>query len=61
MLHNSFITEVPIYRNQSILLQSKSVDWFQYDRDLRHEGVTYLLQFSFISIYKSGNIKLKVH
>ena len=27
------------YRNQSIDLQSKSMDWFLYDRDLRHERV----------------------
>ena len=27
------------YRNEFIYLQSKSVDWFLYDRDLRHEGV----------------------
>ena len=27
------------YRNQSIDLQSKSMDWFLYDRDLRHEKV----------------------
>ena len=27
------------YRNQSIDLQSKSVDWFLYDRDLCHERV----------------------
>ena len=25
------------YKNQSIDLQSKSVDWFLYGRDLRHE------------------------
>ena len=25
--------------NQSIDLQSKSMDWFLYDRDLRHERV----------------------
>ena len=36
---NSFMTEVPRYRNQSIGLLSKSVDWFLYDRDLRHERV----------------------
>ena len=36
---NSFMTEVPRYRNQSIDLLSKSVDWFLYDRDLRHERV----------------------
>ena len=27
------------YRNQSINLQSKLMDWFLYDRDLRHEQV----------------------
>ena len=27
------------YRNQSIDLQSKSVDWFLYNNDLRHERV----------------------
>ena len=28
------------YRNQSIDLLSKSMDWFLYDRDLRHERVS---------------------
>ena len=28
-----------LYRNQSIDLQSKSMDWFLYDNDLRHERV----------------------
>ena len=36
---NSFMTEISIYGDQSIDLQSKSVDWFLYDRDLRHERV----------------------
>ena len=27
------------YGNQSIDLQSKSMDWFLYDRDVRHERV----------------------
>ena len=37
--------EVPvIYRNQSIDLQSKSVHWFLYDRDLHHERVKALIQ-----------------
>ena len=27
------------YRNQSIDLQKKSMDWFLYDNDLRHEKV----------------------
>ena len=28
-----------LYRNQAIDLQSKSMDWFLYDRDLHHERV----------------------
>ena len=36
---NSFMTEVSIYRNQPTELQSKSMDWFLYDRVLRHERV----------------------
>ena len=31
------------YRKQSIDLQSKSMDWFLYDRDLRHERVKQLM------------------
>ena len=27
------------YRNQSTDLQNKSMDWFLYDKDLRHERV----------------------
>ena len=27
------------YRNQSIDLHSKSMDWFLYDKDLRHERI----------------------
>ena len=30
-------------RNQSIDLQSKSIDWFLYDKNFRHERVTALL------------------
>ena len=33
------MTEPLSYRNQSIDLQSKSMDWFQFDRGLRHERV----------------------
>ena len=32
---NSFKTEVPIRRNQSIDFQGKSMNWVLYDRDLR--------------------------
>ena len=31
------------YRNQSIGSQSKSMDWFLYDRDHRHKGVNVFL------------------
>ena len=41
---NSFMTEVPVYRNQSIDLQRKSMDWFLYDRDLHHERVKAFLE-----------------
>ena len=33
------MTEVSSYRNQSIDLRRKSMDWFLYDSDLRHERV----------------------
>ena len=36
------------YRNQSIDLQSKAVDWFLYDTDFRHERVNSLLVFLFL-------------
>ena len=42
-----------IYRNQSINLQSKSVDWFLYDSDVRHERVKrgmYFLQYTLIGL-----------
>ena len=38
---NSFITEVLIYKNQTIDLQSKTMDWFLYDWKLRNERVKY--------------------
>ena len=34
-------------RNQSIDLQSKSMDWFLYHRDLRHERVNILIELYF--------------
>ena len=36
---DSLMTESLLHRNQSIDLQSKTMDWFLYDRDLRHERV----------------------
>ena len=36
---NSFMTEVQPQRNQSIDFLCKSMNWFLYDRDLRHERV----------------------
>ena len=38
---NSFMTEVSIYRNQPIELQSKSMDWFLYDSYLKMLEVFY--------------------
>ena len=42
-LHNSFMTETLLYRNHSIDMQSKSMYWFLYDKDLRHERAKALL------------------
>ena len=39
------------YRNQSIDLQSKSVDWFLYDNGLRHERLKARRFFSLIQKY----------
>ena len=39
----SFIMEVPIIQKPSIDLQNKSLDWFLYDKNLRHERVNALL------------------
>ena len=36
---NSFMTESLSYRNQCIDLQSQSMDWFLYDRNVCHERV----------------------
>ena len=36
---NFFMTQSLSYRNQFIDLLFKSMDWFLYDRDLRHERV----------------------
>ena len=38
------------YRNQSIDLQSKSVDWFLYDNSLRHERVNKVTQI--VTLYQ---------
>ena len=48
---NCFITEAPISnRSQSIELPSKSVDWFLYGRDLRHERVKDKIAFCYYSV-----------
>ena len=41
---NSFMTEVLSYRNLSIDLLCKSMDWFPYDRDLHRERVNVYFQ-----------------
>ena len=35
----TLMTHSILYRNQSIDLQSKSMDWFLYDSGLRHKSV----------------------
>ena len=35
-IYHSFMTEVLSYRNQFIDWLCKSIDWFLYERDLRH-------------------------
>ena len=42
-LINFFMMGSLSYRNQSTDLQSKSMGWFLYDRDLHHERVKYFL------------------
>ena len=37
------------YRNQSIDLHSKSIDWFLYGRDLRHERIKLSTEMIFLS------------
>ena len=39
---NIFMTEVPSNRNNWIDLLSKSIDWFVYDRDLRHQRIFFI-------------------
>ena len=41
--HLNFMKEIPFIRNQSIDFQSKSMEWFLYDRDPRHERINALL------------------
>ena len=48
---NSFMREVPTYRNQSTELPCKSMDWFLYDRKIHHERVTKVLRTSFSKIH----------
>ena len=49
------MTEVLSYRNQSNELQSKSMDWFLHDRDLRHERV----KEGFFSVHTYTNLQFE--
>ena len=49
------------HRNQSIDLLCKSMDWFLYDRNLRHErantplsSICFVAQFSLVSFYSQN-------
>ena len=48
------------YRNQSIDLRSKSMDWFLYDNGLCHERVK-VLNFRHGSVQNNGPVKYIVH
>ena len=53
------MTEADTYRNQSIELRSKSMDWILYDIGLRHEWVNHFLNDeNQIQIVSPGNKKL---
>ena len=45
------------YRNQSIDLHSKSMDWFLYDKDLRHERVN-IADANFIELVLCNSLRL---
>ena len=46
------------YRNQFIDLVCESMDWFLYDRDLRHERVKILPKFSVTSTLMGGWVNI---
>ena len=52
------MTEAVSYRNRSIDLLYKSMDWFVYDNGLRHERVNSIFQ---VLRSKSGNVWFKVN
>ena len=52
---NPFMTGPLSYRNQSIDLQSKSLNWFLYDNGLRHERVKECFNCWQITFSKLGN------
>ena len=48
------------YRNQSIDLKSKSMNWFLYDRDFRHKSVNQLLSMTHdIYHYLDGDYEVR--
>ena len=65
LLINSFMMEVLSYRNQSIGLFCKSINWFLYYRDLRHEGVKLKLSIKLytwiIKLSKTASATYRVH
>ena len=47
------------HRNQSIDFLCKSMDWFLYDRDIRHERVTYMRPWDFLRRWCSIKFKYR--
>ena len=53
-IFNSFMREVPIIQKQSIDIHCKLMDWFLYDKGLRHEIVNvYFKQISRLYCFKT--------
>ena len=48
-------TSFPLYRNQSIDLQSETIVWFLYDGERRRSGV-FIVNFEHISLFSSVSI-----
>ena len=55
------MTEVPILQKPVYDLLRKLVDWFLYDRDLRHEGVkAVMLKKSLLEESLSSEVKIRI-
>ena len=56
-IFNPFMTEAVTYRNQSVDLLRKSMEWFLYDSGLRYKRVKYFLKFGMSDVYNIAKLK----